>query len=91
MGDGIMAEPIPKKPFSDCTKVVVRQCTDCKRDIAILVGFNVPRGEVVSARCPDCLVEFRKKGKLPPEMEEEARILQHLITGQEPMKPGDGE
>jgi hypothetical protein len=86
MGDGIMANP-----FSPFTTVIIRPCTDCKRDCAILVGSRVLKGEVVSVRCPDCLVEFRKKGKLSPEMEEEARILQLLITRQESMKPGDGE
>jgi len=77
------------EPFSPFTKVITRPCCDCKREVAVLVGSRVPRGEVVSVRCPDCHEKFKKKYPDQPD-EDEVRRLNDLLEGAE-LKPGEAE
>lgn len=79
------------EPFSEFTKVFCRPCADCGREMLILVGSRIPQGEVVSARCPDCTVEFRKKGKLPKELEAEAEALERIVEVHCGLLPGSDD
>jgi len=80
------------KDFSEFTKVFYRPCIGCGRNIAILVGSNIPQGEIVSARCPDCTEKWKGAGLVDKVPEGTIMPDSHcgLLPGSDDVKFGPG-